>query len=216
MKLEKTREALSVLGGVPLAYYKDTAVEQKAKRAYVEAQQEVQDAESLLREAAALKVFAAAGLSAFHGRLCSMASGAYPENASECADPKCRAWAKAVQGEAAEDAWSLKARVEFLEEREKHIAAVLDVADGGQYRNDWDGAVERLKCDARNAALEEAASAIWDGTCARCREPIAWDPHGGEDGQGEWYHADNLSPCNPLPRGFPQAAETIRALKRGG
>lgn len=56
-----------------------------------------------------------------------------------------------------EELEGLKKQVEFLRGREQHIAKVLDVADSGQYRNDWDGAVERLKAAAHNAALEEAA-----------------------------------------------------------
>lgn len=192
MKMKKTREALTQLDGTP---------------GVGEVWSEVEQAESLLREAAALKVFAAAGLSAFHGRLCSMASGAYPENASECADPKCRAWAKAVQGEAAEDAWSLKARVEFLEEREKHIAAVLDVADGGQYRNDWDGAVERLKRDARNAALEEAANLYEserEAAVVQADELRALNRH------------DTAELADREAKTAKQLREHIRALKRGG
>lgn len=60
-----------------------------------------------------------------------------------------------------EELEGLRKRVEFLSEREKHIAKVLDVADGGQYRNDWDGAVARMKDSTHNAALEEAEGSLF-------------------------------------------------------
>lgn len=94
MKLEKTREALVML---TITVPPGTTVHLHA----AESLREVQDAESLLREAAALKSFAVAGLSAFHGRLCS-GGGAHglnmPTNPADCQDPKCRAWAAAVKG----------------------------------------------------------------------------------------------------------------------
>jgi hypothetical protein len=51
------------------------------------------------------------------------------------------------------------AELEFYRDREKHIASLLKVADGGQYRADWNGAVERLKREAADEALERAAEA---------------------------------------------------------
>jgi 2-polyprenyl-6-methoxyphenol hydroxylase-like FAD-dependent oxidoreductase len=60
------------------------------------------------------------------------------------------------------------ADLEFYREREKHIAKLLGVADGGQYRADWDGAVERLKREAADEALERAGEA-----CDRIYLPTA-------------------------------------------
>lgn len=42
-------------------------------------------------------------------------------------------------------------------EREKHFASVLGVADGGQYRADWDGAIRKLIVRAERAEADNAA-----------------------------------------------------------
>lgn len=97
MKLEKTREAL--------VEYESCGVTLKSK-AHValaeEAREELEQAESLLRDAATLRVFSVAGLSAFHGRLCigGLFHGqpATP-NAADCQDQTCRAWAAALMKE---------------------------------------------------------------------------------------------------------------------
>jgi hypothetical protein len=52
------------------------------------------------------------------------------------------------------------AELEFYRDREKHIAALLKVADGGQYRADWNGAVERLKREAAQRAYEDAEDVL--------------------------------------------------------
>lgn len=46
--------------------------------------------------------------------------------------------------------------VKRYREREAHFAQVLSVADGGQYRNDWDGAIKRVieERDALRTELE--------------------------------------------------------------
>lgn len=50
-------------------------------------------------EVSRLKRWASAGLSAFHGRLCSGVGGAgVTDDARTCHDPKCVAWAKALEG----------------------------------------------------------------------------------------------------------------------
>lgn len=49
----------------------------------------------------ALRKWASAGLSAFHGRLCIGVGGAgagVTDDARTCHDPKCVAWAKALEG----------------------------------------------------------------------------------------------------------------------
>lgn len=43
-----------------------------------------------------LEAFGRLGLAAYHGHLCEMSRGPYPENARECTDKTCREWAKAV------------------------------------------------------------------------------------------------------------------------
>ncbi len=82
----------------------------------------------------------------------------------------------------------LRGRVEFLSERERHIAKVLDVADSGQYRNDWDGAIARLKAAAHDAALEEAA----------------------KQAQSEFDHGDESDRVRDV---FANVVAAIRALK---
>ena len=51
-----------------------------------------------------------------------------------------------------------EAERDALRDREKHFASVLSVADGGQYRNDWDAAIRRVV--AERDALREALSLI--------------------------------------------------------
>jgi hypothetical protein len=65
------------------------------------------------------------------------------------------------------------AELEFYRDREKHIAALLKVADGGQYRADWDGAVERLKREAADEALERAA--VLAAPLGRASGPTRWE-----------------------------------------
>lgn len=52
---------------------------------------------------------------------------------------------------------ALRAEIKFLRDREAHIGALLAVADGGRYRNDWGGAIERL---AETARREERAACV--------------------------------------------------------
>jgi len=61
------------------------------------------------------------------------------------------------------------ADVRRLRERENYFAVALGVADGGQYRADWSGAMQRLVAD-RDAALAGVALlvAAADGTIPRC------------------------------------------------
>ena len=97
MKLEKTREALSALVQVALRHYEGAPQERVVESLRDDAYSEVAQAEALLSDAAALRVFAVAGLSAFHGKLCSGGHWAVP--AQHCQDPKCRAWAAALTKE---------------------------------------------------------------------------------------------------------------------
>lgn len=197
MKLEKTREALNWAGthseGFGCGRYSLIA----------DAVAEVGWAESVLERAQQVQGFAVAGLSAFHGRLCGMAPGAYPENASECADPKCRAWAAAVSGNAPTDtavemerlreqlsrtteAFKAEGKARLDAEcREKALRAQVADLDKALAQADMHG--------ARNAELEEAALLVVAST-------------------GGWV-------SDPLPdaRTVKEAlAHGIRALKRGG
>lgn len=62
-----------------------------------------------------------------------------------------------------------EADVQFYKDRERYFANALHVADGGQYRADWDAAIEDMikrcaRAEARLAAAEkvvEAARAFW-------------------------------------------------------
>jgi hypothetical protein len=45
---------------------------------------------------------------------------------------------------------SAMGEIKFYQKREDHFAKALSVADGGQYRNDWDGAIQNI-LDERNA-----------------------------------------------------------------
>lgn len=56
----------------------------------------------------------------------------------------------------------LHGQLRFYAERERFFATALDVSDGGRYRNDWPGAMERLikerdRLREENAELREAA-----------------------------------------------------------
>lgn len=53
-----------------------------------------------------------------------------------------------------------------LREREEHFARALSVADGGQYRNDWPGAIGRLL--AERDALRSLLAAAARGETPRC------------------------------------------------
>jgi hypothetical protein len=61
----------------------------------------------------------------------------------------------------------------FYQDREKYFAALLKVTDGGQYRADWDGAVARLKDEAREAALGEVLMAL-QTRCITRDDVVAW------------------------------------------
>ncbi len=57
---------------------------------------------------------------------------------------------------------SLRSELSFYVDREKFFATALGVCDGGRYRNDWPGALERLlkerdRLRAENAELRDAA-----------------------------------------------------------
>lgn len=89
------------------------------------------------------------------------------------------------------DVESLRSELKRMREREGHFSALLRVADGGRYRNDWGGALERLLAerDGAMAALADAASGpVTCGECAclatrqRGRE-LACDAHAAG---GDW------------------------------
>lgn len=57
---------------------------------------------------------------------------------------------------------ALHGQLRFYVERERFFATALDVSDGGRYRNDWPGALERLirerdRLLEENKALRDAA-----------------------------------------------------------
>jgi hypothetical protein len=53
--------------------------------------------------------------------------------------------------EAADRIRELETEVKRFRERERHFADALSVADGGQYRNDWDAAIRRVLKDRDEA-----------------------------------------------------------------
>jgi hypothetical protein len=62
-----------------------------------------------------------------------------------------------------EDLSALLSEVGFLREREKYFARVLQVADGGQYRADWDAAIADVlkERDAARAEVERLRVAVY-------------------------------------------------------
>ena len=54
---------------------------------------------------------------------------------------------------------ALRAECDFLKRREEFFSKALRVADGGQYRNDWPGAVEQCIRDRDEARAERDALA---------------------------------------------------------
>lgn len=76
---------------------------------------------------------------------------------------KSEEWAEsnAIEAKRADDA---EVTVRFLKEREDYFAKALRVADGGQYRADWPGAMERLirDRDTAKAAHDRLVRAIAD------------------------------------------------------
>lgn len=105
MKLEKTRDAVRALAQTAQRHYKGYPQERVVVSLRDDSNAEIEQAESLLRDAATLRVFAMTGLSAFHGRLCAWAQdGEYEDSdrpATECTDERCRAWAAALAKEEA-------------------------------------------------------------------------------------------------------------------
>lgn len=73
---------------------------------------------------------------------------------------------RALAAEAERD--EARADAKRLRKREEHFARALSVADGGQYRNDWDGALRRLLAERDEARRLLAAAAR--GELPRCNE----------------------------------------------
>jgi hypothetical protein len=82
-----------------------------------------------------------------------------PMNVDEAAD---RIVARLASVESERDAALADAK--WLREREEHFARALSVADGGQYRNDWPGAIRRLLAERDDARriLDIAQEVITD------------------------------------------------------
>ena len=101
----------------------------------------------------------------------------------------------------------LEAELRFYKDREKHYAKLLDVTDGGQYRADWDGAIDRLVRE-RDEAVAEAAKARVPETCDRCggTQRIQAD-------KGDW---DDCPECHPRFKGLDIAGNPIGPGGRGG
>lgn len=89
---------------------------------------------------------------------------------------------------------ALRSENKYLKEREAHIASLLQVADGGQYRADWKAPIERLveerkqSEDAQNAAYGErhqiVALLAWTLFAKGMR--VGMRPHTGEDWGERW------------------------------
>lgn len=54
----------------------------------------------------------------------------------------------------------LETEVKRFRERERHFADALSVADGGQYRNDWDAAIRRVLKDRDDAYARGARDGV--------------------------------------------------------
>lgn len=72
-----------------------------------------------------------------------------------------------------------------LLEREAHFAQALSVADGGQYRNDWDGAIRRVLAEvadlrAKLAALSARHAVVYQE--AKVLNASLWDTEDDRDG----------------------------------
>lgn len=124
--------------------------------------------------------------------------GGRPAAPPDGGDP--RAATDAASHGGGEDVESLRSELKRMREREDHFSAMLRVADGGRYRNDWAGAMNRLLAerDGSMAALADAANGpVTCGGCAclatRQRgHELACDAHAVG---GEWSdlpHAETI------------------------
>lgn len=74
-----------------------------------------------------------------------------------------------------------RAEVAFYKGREEHYRKVLNVTDGGQYRADWDGAIDRLRRE-RDEAREALREVEWEGEhmgrgcCPMCGGLMPYEP----------------------------------------
>lgn len=128
------------------------------------------------------------------------------------------AWRSAAEGARADrdEAERLRSENRRLRDREEHFAALLRVADGGQYRNDWGGAVQRL-IEGRDAARAALADAARGGLprCSHCAERFATKAYVPEPAV---TYCDRCASDNTLGddrwRDLPQAAR-VRAATGG-
>lgn len=100
----------------------------------------------------------------------------WADAASPCAGPRVDWRARAFAAEAERD--KARADAKRLREREEHFARALSVADGGQYRNDWDGALRRMLAERdtlraevgmlRGVGCDELDGAEVRGPCGAC------------------------------------------------
>lgn len=94
--------------------------------------------------------------------------------AAECADLRDIARRLSETGDAMRVQWTAAeaeradalADAKRLREREEHFARALSVADGGRYRNDWDGALRRMI--AERDALRVLITAVLRGELPGC------------------------------------------------
>lgn len=86
--------------------------------------------------------------------------------------------ADAIRNETLSRIAELERELDFYKERERDIAKVLDVPDGGQFRADWPGAVQRLKSQAVEEGIKagraesQARIAQLEKGCAQQNEEI--------------------------------------------
>jgi hypothetical protein len=128
-----TDEDARVLRGVADALAEPHAVRFAAEHALIEIDRQRSEIEALRRSATG----ATADCTRFAGRI---------EDLEEDLEK-----ALAQERSARTD---MESGLRFYKEREAHFAEVLRVADGGQYRNDWDAPIRRVLTE-RNAAQAE-------------------------------------------------------------
>lgn len=99
-----------------------------------------------------------------------------------------------------DDIESLRSELKRMRDREGHFSALLRVADGGRFRNDWGGALERLLAERDGAMCALADAASGPVTCGECPglatrqrgHENACDAHAVGVGWLDLRHADSI------------------------
>lgn len=106
-----------------------------------------------------------------------------------------------------------EAEVARLREREHHFSTALAVADGGQYRSDWDGAVSRLIAERdRLRALLAMATAFDVGNGVHL---VADEVHGWTFWRGE-QEVPELTPGEGAFDSMSAAFAALDRARQGG